>query len=123
MFSPRPHVSHPWRPVRLLKWSLAAVAAAAAWLAVNYRVSIEYFTARARGDDEARAVGSLERRYGELQKQERELESWGFESERALRERFNMKLPGERVLIVEETPDPARAGAPIPSPPGDLQPH
>ena len=92
------------RPLYLLKAVVFASFFLALWAVFNHQALKDYFTATVHRDENARAVAELERRRAELQKEKEQLESWGFPAEKAIRERFMMALPGEKVIIIEEPP-------------------
>lgn len=93
-----------FRPVVLIRWSVAAAALAVLWLVVNFPVLRDYFEARGRRNENKREVTQLERQLSGLEEEKRELDTWGFPAEKAVRERFKMIKPGEKVILLDETP-------------------
>lgn len=95
------HPSPVARAGALSRWLVAASVLLAAWLAFNYGTLKEFFEARHLRNENRRQVSQLEQRYFHLVQEKRELEQLGFPAEKALRERFKMIKPGEKLIIIE----------------------
>lgn len=85
------------------------------WVAVNYQTLREFFQARQRRNETKLAVLDMERQYSSLEREKQALEAWGFPAEKAVRERFKMIRPGEKVILLEPEKTPT-ADPPQPSP-------
>ena len=86
----------------MVRWVVALGVLAAIWIGLNYRTLSDYFVSRVHRNENKRAVLTLDRRRSELMSEKQQLERWGFPAEKAIRERFKMGRPGERVMLIEE---------------------
>ena len=87
------------------------------WLALNANTVTDFLAARIQRNENKRSVIELERRFSELSDEKRALESLGFPTEKAIRERFKMIRPGERIIVLEDPAQPsseARIDSPQP---------
>lgn len=88
----------------LTRWLSIGAVLLGIWLALNYTTLREFFEARHLRNDNRRQVSQLEQKYFQLVQEKRDLEQFGFPAEKAIRERFKMIRPGEKLMIIE-TPD------------------
>lgn len=86
----------------MVRWVVALGILAAIWIGLNYRTLSDYFVSRVHRNENKRAVLELDRQHSELMSEKQQLERWGFPAEKAIRERFKMGRPGERVILIEE---------------------
>ena len=105
------------RPIAWARRLVYVVILAALWLALNANTVTDFLAARIQRNENKRSVIELERKSSELSDEKRALESWGFPTEKAIRERFKMIRPGERIIVLESPPEPsseARIDSPQP---------
>lgn len=105
-------------------------AACGVWVLVNAGNLQEFLDAYSRRNQELEQIEMLKDRISRLQRQEQSLASHGAESERQARERLNMHLPGERVILLKPEETTLTETAPVistahlppplpPEPPGE----
>lgn len=92
------------RPMIVIKWLAYSAILLAIWLGFNYSVLRDYFDARALRNENRRAVAELNRQVSSLLEEKAQLETWGFSAEKAIRERFKMIRPGEKVILLDPPP-------------------
>ncbi len=81
------------------------------WPVSNYPTLQEFYRARVLRNQNRHEVARLEAQYQSLLIEQGELEAWGFSAEKAIRERFRMALPGEKIIVIvppggDEQPGP-----------------
>lgn len=94
------------RPFAWARRIVYVVILAALWLALNANAVTDFLAARIQRNENKRSVIELEREFSELSDEKRALESGGFPAEKAIRERFKMIRPGERIIVLESPPEP-----------------
>ena len=87
-------------PRLLVKWPAYAAVLGALWLVFNYQALRQYFQVRALRNDNRRVVEKLEQRRSAYLDERRQLETWGFSAEKAIREQLLMVKPGENVIFI-----------------------
>ena len=93
-------------PLTMVRWVVALGVLGAIWIGLNYRTLSDYFVSRVHRNENTRAVLELDRQHSELMSEKQQLERWGFPAEKAIRERFKMGRPGERVMLIAEPSEP-----------------
>ena len=112
----------PPRPFTVIKWLVYVIVPVIFWMGLNFDTLRRYFAERALMRHNADEVARLEKEFGGLTDEKRKLEQGGFPAEKAVRERFKMVKPGEKVIFLEENPEPqvshsTGASPPAPNPP------
>lgn len=98
------------RPARILRWSLFLTVLVAVWVMINYNDLRAWFVVRDRRDNELHEKARLEQERDRLLKEQAQLQAGGFSAEKAVRERFKMVRPGEKIILIE-TPEPPKGSA------------
>ncbi len=90
------------RPFALAKWAAYLFVPLVLWMGINFDTLREFLNSRAQMRRNAEEVSKLEGEYARLMAEKTKLASGGFPAEKAIRERFKMALPGEKVIYIEE---------------------
>jgi cell division protein FtsB len=94
-----------FRPGRLIRWGIFLAGLVFVWGVINFHKIQAYFAAHERRNNHLEAVAELKKERDRLTREQTALEAGGFPAEKAIRERFIMVRPGEKILFVE-TPIP-----------------
>lgn len=94
-----------WIPAGpLLGAMVLAVGMGGLWLSFNLGALRQYFVARGLRNENRSEVLRLEDQRRALLSEKRQLDSWGFSAESAIRERFRLARRGENVILIDEAP-------------------
>lgn len=88
------------RAARLGPWLGVIGVVMILWAVSNYPTLQEFYSARVLRNRNRHEVARLETQYQSLLTEQGELEAWGFSAEKAIRERFRMALPGEKIIVI-----------------------
>lgn len=93
---------------RGLLFSLVAVSA---WVLINVHNLQEFIVTYNAREDERQQIDVLKQKIKQLKRQQQSLAYNGIETEKQVRERMNLHLPGEQVLFLKQEEDPTAAQA------------
>lgn len=88
-------------PAALLRGLAYLMAGTVIWLILNYSTLQNYFAARERLQTYEREVSRLQDQQSRLIEERAQLQAGGFPAEKAIRERFHMVKPGEKIIFVQ----------------------
>jgi hypothetical protein len=92
--------------------------AVAAWVLINVQNLQEFMDTYGKREQEREQIDVLKQKIKRLKRQQQSLAYNGIESEKQVRERMNLHLPGEQVLFLkqEEEPTQSKAASPAATP-------
>lgn len=96
---------------RALLFSLVAVSA---WLLINVQNLQEFIVTYNARELEREQIDVLKQKIKQLKRRQQSLAYNGIETEKQMRERMNLHLPGEQVLFLKQEEDPKAAQGTLP---------
>lgn len=100
-----------FRPVRILRWATFLSVVCVGWLMLENATLQAYLKERARRDDYRGQVQHLQQQQKQYEVELAQLKAGGFSLEQVIRERFDLRYPGEKVLEIETPATPAQTPA------------
>jgi hypothetical protein len=97
--------------LHLFRGLLFTLVAVAAWVLINVQNLQEFMDTYQKREAEREQIDVLKQKIKRLKRQQQSLAYNGIESERQVRERMNLHLPGEEVLYLKDE-EPATATKP-----------
>ncbi len=85
----------------LIQWAAGLAVAGAVWFAVNHPSLSAYRASQSLLNRNKAEVHQMEEEFARLGDEKHQLEVGGFSTEKAIRERFKMVKPGEKVIFIE----------------------
>lgn len=100
-----------FRPVRILRWGAFLSAVCVGWLMMENDTLQAYLKERARRDDYRNQVQHLQQQQKHYEVELAQLKTGGFSLEQVIRERFDLRYPGEKVIDIETPATPPARSA------------
>jgi hypothetical protein len=88
---------------------LFALVAVSAWVLINLQNLQEFLDTYQKREQEREQIDLLKQKIKRLKRQQQSLAYNGIETEKQVRERMNLHLPGEQVLYLKQEEDPKAA--------------
>lgn len=101
------------RPLTLLKWAIYIIISASISVWFKFPEIQAYLKARDRREAYMQEVAQLKSKLEQLERERTELQTGGFQLEKAIREKQFMVYPGEKIILVETPEAGAQASSSV----------